>query len=180
MERIVYSHLSNDIWEENRSIRLRLIQDTDTDIIVCWRNSEAVKSHFIFRDTLTRETHNKWLHEKVYNGDVIQYIIEDENDPIGTVYIRDIDLKNESGEFGIYIGDPTKLSKGIGTKVAKLMVSYCFELGFHRIFLRVLDENTAACRSYLKAGFQQEGIARDMVCIDGKRHNVIFMSVINR
>ena len=46
----------------------------------------------------------------------------------------------------------------------------------HRISLRVLAENTAARRSYEKAGFVQEGIFRDMELLDGQYRDVVFMA----
>lgn len=159
-------------------LRLRPIQDSDTDNIVLWRNKEEVRSQFIFRDTLTPEMHRNWLRDKVYTGLVIQYIIEWDGRSIGSVYLRDIDLKNESGEFGIFIGETGERGKGIGSLTAKAFTEYCFELGFHRIFLRVLDTNAIAKGSYVKAGFILEGTARDMVYIGGVRYDVTFMSIL--
>ena len=49
-------------------------------------------------------------------------------------------------------------------------------LHLHRISLRVLAENTAARRSYEKAGFVQEGIFRDMELLGGAYRDVVFMA----
>lgn len=164
-------------------MRLRPIQDNDTENIVRWRNSQAIQSQFIFRNTLTEEMHMSWLANEVKTGNVIQYIIEiiSQNHfiPIGSIYIRDIDVKNESGELGIFIGEEEYRSKGIGTLTIKNFLPYCFSLGLHRIFLRVFSKNYIAQNSYIKAGFLKEGIARDMVYIDNERQDIIFMSVIS-
>ncbi|MBR6019157.1 MAG: GNAT family N-acetyltransferase [Lachnospiraceae bacterium] len=167
-----------ELTDDFDSVRLRPIKDEDTDLIVRWRNNPVIRSQFIFRELFSSEMHRRWLSEKVYTGSVIQYIIEVEKNPIGSIYLRDVNLKNESGEFGIFIGEIGYHGKGYGTIATKMFVKYCFELGFHRIFLRVLDTNAAAQRSYIKAGFEYEGTARDMVYIDGIRYNVTFMSVI--
>ena len=163
-------------------MRLRPIQDDDTENIVQWRNSQAVQSQFIFRDILTAEMHMNWLYSKVYTGSVIQYIIEigmESFIPVGSIYIRDIDTQNESGELGIFIGEADYRSKGYGTLAIKTFVPYCFSLGIHRIFLKVLSSNYVAQSSYIKSGFIKEGEAKDMLYIDGKRLNVTFMSIIN-
>lgn len=162
-------------------LKLRPIQDKDTHFIVKWRNTDFVRNNFIFRETFTSEIHKKWLYDKVYTGNVIQYIIEIDkmNMPIGSVYLRDIDLQNESGEFGIFIGEKGYIGKGYGTSAAKTFIHFCFSLGFHRIFLRVFDNNLIAEKSYANVGFCKEGIARDMVLLDGKRQNIVFMSIIS-
>ena len=167
--------------EDSLKIKLRPIQESDTAHILRWRNSEQVRSNFIFRQLLTYEMHIKWLNSNVYTGKAIQYILEigDTDFPIGSIYIRDIDLQNESGEFGIFIGEPDYIAKGYGGLAIKTFIPFCLSLGFHRIFLRVFKDNFIAQKAYINAGFSIEGIARDMVCINGYRKDIVFMSLIN-
>ena len=164
---------------EGAAVRLRPIADADTDLIVKWRNTPSVVQNFIFRQTFTPEMHRSWLATKVATGQVVQYIIIDKADdkPIGSVYYRDIDNHNRSAEYGIFIGEESARGKGLGTETAKLFTDFGFaELQLHRISLRVLAENTAARRSYEKAGFVQEGVFRDMELLDGQYRDVVFMA----
>ena len=164
---------------EGAAVRLRPIADADTDLIVKWRNTPSVVQNFIFRQTFTPEMHRSWLATKVATGQVVQYIIIDKADdkPIGSVYYRDIDNHNRSAEYGIFIGEESARGKGLGTETAKLFTDFGFaELQLHRISLRVLAENTAARRSYEKAGFVQEGVFRDMELLDGQYRAVVFMA----
>ena len=164
---------------EGAAVRLRPIADADTDLIVKWRNTPSVVQNFIFRQTFTPELHRSWLATKVATGQVVQYIIIDKADdkPIGSVYYRDIDNHNRSAEYGIFIGEESARGKGLGTETAKLFTDFGFaELQLHRISLRVLAENTAARRSYEKAGFVQEGVFRDMELLDGQYRDVVFMA----
>ena len=164
---------------EGAAVRLRPIADADTDLIVKWRNTPSVVQNFIFRQTFTPEMHRSWLAAKVATGQVVQYIIIDKADdkPVGSVYYRDIDNHNRSAEYGIFIGEESARGKGLGTETAKLFTDFGFaELQMHRISLRVLAENTAARRSYEKAGFVQEGVFRDMELLDGQYRNVVFMA----
>ena len=115
-------------------------------------------------------------------GKVIQYIIEKdiERRPIGSIYFKDINVQYKSAEFGIFIGEDEARNKGNGTVAAKAFVEFGFkELHLHRIMLRLLENNHAAYRSYLTVGFEQEGLFRDMVFLDGDYENIIFMSIIN-
>lgn len=162
---------------------LRPITEADTGLIVNWRNKDFVKKNFLYRLGLTTEIHQKWLQEKVFTGNVVQFIIEmqegNNNTPVGSVYLRDIDYENSSAEFGIFIGEDSARGKGIGTKATKMILDYGHKkLGLHRIFLRLLAENIPAYKSYRKAGFVTEGIFRDMKKIDGKFVDIMFMSSI--
>lgn len=164
---------------EGAAVRLRPIADADTDLIVKWRNTPSVVQNFIFRQTFTPEMHRSWLATKVATGQVVQYIIIDKADdkPVGSVYYRDIDGHNRSAEYGIFIGEESGRGKGLGTETAKIFTDFGFaELQLHRISLRVLAENTAARRSYEKAGFVQEGIFHDMELLDGQYRDVVFMA----
>ena len=160
-------------------VALRPITDADTDHIVAWRNTPSVMQNFIFRQTFTPEMHRNWLATKVATGQVVQYIIEDKADgrPVGSVYYRDIDPANHSAEYGIFIGEENARGKGFGTETARLFTEFGFTvLGLHRISLRLLAENLPARRSYEKAGFAEEGLFRDMVLLDGRYCDVVFMA----
>ena len=160
-------------------VALRPITDADTDHIVAWRNTPSVMQNFIFRQTFTPEMHRNWLATKVATGQVVQYIIEDKADgrPVGSVYYRDIDPANHSAEYGIFIGEENARGKGFGTETARLFTEFGFTvLGLHRIRLRLLAENLPARRSYEQAGFAEEGLFRDMVLLDGRYRDVVFMA----
>ena len=166
-----------------KNISLRPITEADTDLVVKWRNKKSVKKNFLYRSDFTVEGHLQWLHERVQTGNVVQFIIEmqkdEENVPVGSVYLRDIDYENSSAEFGIFIGEDSARGKGVGTTAARMILDYGHnQLDLHRIFLRLVAENIAAYKSYRKAGFVTEGIFRDMKRIDGKYVDIMFMSSI--
>ena len=162
---------------------LRPITFEDTPLIVKWRNTESVRKNFIFREPFTEEMHNNWMRTKVASGEVVQYIITDKSSgvPVGSVYYRDIDMKNRSAEYGIFIGEETARGKGLGKEAITLFINFGFEaLGLHRISMRVLDNNISSIKSNEKVGFVREGVFRDMVYLDGEYRDVIFMAKINK
>ena len=168
--------------DEQAGIYLRLMTYEDTENIVNWRNSDAVRKNFIYQALFTRESHENWIRTMVETGKVVQMIIceSDTDRPVGSVYIRDIDKTHQKAEYGIFIGEPQARGKGYGTAAAQLMIKYCFEeLQLHRLFLRVYAENIQAIRSYEKAGFVKEAHLREDVCIDGKYHDIVLMGILN-
>lgn len=165
---------------QGKSVSIRPIKITDTSYIVEWRNNPRVRHNFIFRETFTEKMHINWFNTKVETGEVAQFIIEADNIPVGSTYLRDIDRINNSAEFGIFIGNDSFIGCGIGKEATKLLLSYAFEkMELHRVFLRVLSYNKRAIATYEHCGFSLEGVAKDMVLLDNQYHDVIFMSAIN-
>jgi diamine N-acetyltransferase len=171
--------MTNEILVGDK-VSIRPITLDDTNDIIRWRNSDFVRSKFIYRRAITKEMHEKWLRDYVFTGNVIQFIIEDNNNKIGSVYLRDIDNNNLKAEFGIFIGDFNNTSKGYGREATFLILRYAFNtLKLNKVFLRVLTSNYQAIKSYEKVGFIKEGIAREDVIIDGEKHDILFMSILS-
>ncbi len=98
---------------------------------------------------------------------------------IGFAALHSIEWNCQSASLAIGIGDPMDRGNGYGTEALELLVRYAFwELNLHRVGLDVISYNTAAIRSYEKAGFQQEGRMRDAVFRQGKRYDRIMMSLL--
>ena len=169
--------------DKEANVYLRPITIDDTELIVSWRNKESVRKNFIYQAPFSIEGHMNWMHNVIETGKAVQMMIcrIDNDNPIGSVYIRDIDDLHKKGEFGIFIGDDEARGKGVGTATAKLMVSYAFnQLSLHRLYLRALAENKRAIRSYEKAGFIQEGCLQDDVCINGEYKDIVWMAIVKK
>ena len=168
--------------DNESAVYLRPMTYDDTENIVRWRNSDAVRQNFIYQALFTKESHENWIKTKVETGQVVQMIIclKESDQPVGSVYLRDIDPHHKKAEYGIFIGEESARGKGVGTAAAKLMLEYGFEeLGLHKIFLRVYAENLQAIRSYEKAGFVREAYLKEDVCIDGDFRDMVLMAAFN-
>lgn len=171
----------NEYIDDDKMIYIRPMTYDDIDDIVRWRNSDGVRKFFIYRGDFTHENQIDWMKNHVETGEVAQMIIclYESDKPIGCVYIRDINQTHKKGEYGIFIGEDDARGKGIGTKAAKLMLRFGFEeLGLHRIYLRALEGNDRATKSYENAGFVKEGFLRDDVFVDGEFLSVTWMAAV--
>lgn len=151
----------------------------DCEDFVRWRNSDFIRSKFIFREEITIENQGDWIRKMVETGKVEQFIIWDKKDKkkIGSVYLQHIDKRNRKCEFGILIGEKEYIGEGRGTEANQLVCKYGFEmLGMKQIYLRVLASNVRAIKSYVRAGFKEEYISHNDVWIDGEAVDVVYMS----
>lgn len=163
-------------------IYLRPITEADTPDIVRWRNSEIVRQYFITQADFTPESHMYWFNNYIKTGKAVQFMIvtREDNKPIGSVYIKDLDNEHKKGEYGIFIGEGSYLGKGYGSEAARLMLEYAFRtMKLHRVYLRAFTDNERAVGSYKKVGFEVEGILRDDVCIRGRFRDITWMAAIN-
>lgn len=100
--------------------------------------------------------------------------------PIGTTSLFDLDHRNRTAEFGIFIGEPEYQGRGYGTETTRLMLDYAFtSVGLHNVMLRLLETNPAGKRAYEKAGFKECGRRRQCSLMDGKLRDEIFMECLS-
>jgi RimJ/RimL family protein N-acetyltransferase len=80
---------------------------------------------------------------------------------IGNAMYYNIDTIRREAEIGITIGERDYWAKGYGADAVQTLVRHIFRAtGFRRIYLKTLDWNTRAQRSFEKAGFRICGRAR--------------------
>ncbi|KDM92293.1 GNAT family N-acetyltransferase [Photobacterium galatheae] len=70
--------------------------------------------------------------------------------------------------------------KGIGRKLLSALESWAESHAFHRLELTVMALNTVARQLYQSAGFQEEGIKRDAMRVDGAFIDEIYMAKLLR
>ncbi len=168
-------------------VYLRPMTAADTAKIVTWRNKEFVRKNFIYQKLFTEEGHMAWIREQVEPGRVVQFIIcvkdgkavqGGKDRGIGSVYLRDIDRVAGTAEYGVFIGEEEALGRGYGTAAAKLALDYGFEtLRLQKIFLRFLEDNIGARKSYEKAGFRMIKDRRESVMLEQGAREVLFMEI---
>ena len=60
-QRIAPERIPGVYRDTGAGIYLRLMTREDTDRIVAWRNSDAVRKNFIYQALFTRESHENWI-----------------------------------------------------------------------------------------------------------------------
>jgi len=168
---------------QGERIYLRPLQESDAEDFSVWYGDGQV-TRFLGTKPLARGKAkalcNRLLNDP--NGIYFGIIEKHEERIIGYAFLGHI-LKSHqvARELGIVIGDKSLWGRGYGGEAVRLILEYGFScLKLHRIQLTVLDFNERALRLYRKMGFAEEGIQREARLVDGKRHNVIMMGMLER
>lgn len=161
-------------------VYIRPITYEDTELIVKWRNQDNVKKYFFYREEFTSDIHEKWMRDKVETGEVVQFVVcLKENDvPVGSTYLRDIDTYNKTAEYGVFLGEENIRGMGVGKRVLMLTLDYAFnELGLEKIISRAITSNKPSVYSFLNSGFVVDEEVADVPCSDGEKVPMTMMSI---
>jgi len=144
---------------------------------VSWLNNPQVNKYLESGGDYTFEKLESFLKEQEQKGILFWAIVTKiSKKHIGNIKIDPIDVENNSGEYGIMMGDTDEWGKGYAKEASLAVINYCFnQLGFSKITLGVLEQNIAALKLYENLGFQQESITHDYGIYDGEMCNSIRM-----
>ncbi|MGE7092310.1 GNAT family N-acetyltransferase [Lysinibacillus sp. NPDC048646] len=91
------------------------------------------------------------------------------NNLIGHIALYAVKRLPYSSAFVGYAMDEIYVGKGIVTEAVELVVRFAFEqIGLHRVEAYVSTQNNASIRVLEKSGFQQEGLLRKLLYINGQ------------
>ncbi len=137
---------------------------------VDWLNNKEVNRYLESGGDYTLEKLKTFLKEQ-QNKDILFWaiFIKSSNKHIGNIKIDPINHKNNSGEYGIMMGDSSEWGKGYAKEASLRIIDYCFnELKLSKITLGVIDANRVALKLYKKIGFIEESIKKDYGIYDGR------------
>lgn len=105
----------------------------------------------------------------------------EEDSLIGYVELDGIQWTHQTAWMGIALGDRAYWGKGYGREAMKLILKFAFhELNLHRVQLSVFSYNERALSLYKKLGFVQEGVMREHLSRDGRRHDMLIFGLLRR
>ncbi|WP_439817253.1 GNAT family N-acetyltransferase [Zavarzinia sp. CC-PAN008] len=116
------------------------------------------------------------------SGDIeLAIVARDSGRAVGIAGLHGLQWVPRHAEFRILIGERGYWGGGIGTEICQLLCGYAFEiLNLNKVWLGVNAGNQRAARSYVKAGFTQEGVLRAEVYRNGRHWDVLRMSLLRQ
>ena len=141
-------------------LKLRPFKNCDAEIITGW-----IKDEYSFRQWSV-DRYKKFpprakdmikLYQTTDNNDsFFGFTAYDEKGVCGHFTVRFTDGEKKIARLGFIIVDDSRRGTGLGKELVTLGIRYCLEfLMAEKITLGVFENNTAAYRCYLSAGFKE-------------------------
>ena len=127
-----------------------------------------------FRARIARYAED-WRTDQAYNF----FIFARDETLIGGIGLSNIRRGvSETASVGYWVGEPFA-RQGYMTASLPLVVDFAFErLGLHRVEAACLPSNIASRSVLARAGFQQEGYAREYLCIAGRWQDHVLFAIL--
>jgi RimJ/RimL family protein N-acetyltransferase len=167
-------------------IELHYFTEADFDQLIDWFDS---KKEYIqwggggFGYPLTHEklqSHIEGANKEGSKKLIYKAVAEKSGKVVGHISLESIDRQNRSARVcRVLIGDESMRGKGAGEALMKEILQVAFKQHhLHRVSLGVYDFNDSAIRCYEKAGFQKEGLKRDVQKYEDEYWNLWEMSIL--
>jgi diamine N-acetyltransferase len=165
------------------SVFLRSAEREDIPLFVGWLNDWRTSRTLGIRAPFSLAMEEPWFEQMLADQGKRGYffvacLLEDDR-PIGTIGLFDLDLSNGSAGLGISVGTPEDRGRGFGTDMLRALLAFGFGmLRLERIWLDVYDMNPGARRVYERVGFVHEGTLRRATFREGLYQDVHRMAIL--
>ena len=120
-----------------------------------------------------------WIYEPPKNMHRFAIVLHDNDTLIGSISLHNIDHLNRNAYIGVFIGGEENRGKGCGAEAIRLILEYGFKtMNLHSINLTVHADNYAGIKCYEKVGFRVVGRLPEVLFINGKYVDKIYMSIL--
>jgi RimJ/RimL family protein N-acetyltransferase/ABC-type transporter Mla MlaB component len=172
---------SGQIIATSKNLALRLPTAEDLSHFDAWAR-DPLLAHMVGSDLLYRCRHLGPGHPEVAglildNPSSLTVLVEPlgtRGEPVGFVRLYGIRLTS-----AIAFLETAVARRGWGVEASRLLVAYAMDtLGLHRIEAKVYRYNTPSINALTRNSFQQEGVLRDAYFHDGKRCDILVISIL--
>jgi RimJ/RimL family protein N-acetyltransferase len=164
-------------------IRLTALMADDLHTMARWYQDTEYLRLFDSRPAYpkTETDLQEWLAALQKEKDTFVFAVRplEGNDLIGFLELDGVDWQHGVCGMGLGIGDPANRDKGYGHEATQLALRYAFhELNLHRVQVTIFSYNQRSIALIEKLGFQREGIFREHLQRDGRRHDMILYGLL--
>ncbi|MDG1841233.1 MAG: GNAT family protein [Crocinitomicaceae bacterium] len=145
---------------EGNKILLRVVEPNDATLLFIWENRPENKKVtnadrpidlFFIRKLIDSQ-------RDVYLDNQLRFIIclKEDNAPIGTVDLFDVDFNDFNSKIGILIAEKKFRNKGYACEAIKLIISYCRnKLDIITLNCCIQEDNLKSIKLFEKNGFKR-------------------------
>lgn len=165
------------------NIKLTELHLEDSKTLLKWINTRSLVINNNSYKPIHEYDHNDWFTRVTSDSNVrifgIRMYDNEKNLLIGTCQLYNIDIISRSAELAIRIGEEIFQGKGYGYQAITSLINFGFnDLNLNRIYLQVFNTNQNAIKLYTNIGFQNEGILRQSIFIDGCYRDIHIMALL--
>jgi RimJ/RimL family protein N-acetyltransferase len=165
------------------AVYLRAAERADIPQFVTWMTDYRTTRTLGVPAPISHASEEQWfermLADQGKSGYFFVACLLDDDRPIGTIGLFDLDLHHGSAGLGISIGAPGDRGRGLGSDMLRALLAFGFGMvRLERIWLDVYDMNPGARRVYERAGFVLEGTLRHAIFREGRYLDLHRMSIL--
>jgi RimJ/RimL family protein N-acetyltransferase len=123
----------------------------------------------------------KWLEEVAQDKNTFVFAVRplDSDELLGYLELDGVDWQHGVCGMGLGFGEETNRGRGYGYEATQLGLRYAFhELNLHRVQVTVFSYNHRSLALVDKVGFRREGVFRERLQRDGKRHDMFLYGML--
>lgn len=123
----------------------------------------------------------QWLEERQKATDAFLLAVRLHNSErlLGYIEFDGILWSHQVSGVAVCIGEPAERGKGYGYEAMQLALRFAFhELNLYRVQFTAFSYNEPSIALAQKLGFQQEGVYREFLQRDGKRHDMYLFGLL--
>jgi len=162
-------------------MELRPLKRKDAPLMLEWMRDENIIRFFCFDASGSDlESTNEFIDSSISDKTDVHFaVVNDEDEYMGTVSLKNIDSVNMHGEYAIALRK-TAQGKGYAKFATEAILRYAFQkIGLNKVYLNVLSYNKRAIAFYEKIGFKFEGEFKKHIKKDDKFHDIKWYSVLS-
>ena len=164
----------------DKSALLVPISEAELDQTRIWANDPELKRSILRVSPVSSEDQKRWFGRLKADDSRLVFALKTAAGlHIGNTGFYHWDSIHSRAEFWLLLGDRRYWGKGIGSFVLERMLQFGFnELGLHKIYLNVGEDNLPARNLYRKFGFREDGVLREHYFMESRYIHVIQMSLL--
>lgn len=163
---------------KGKAVNIRILQKSDSEVVRFWKNSEHNYKYFANRTFINDIRQEKWINSKLNDSSSLYFIIIEKKSGklIGMTLLEDIDQRNRTACWGIYIGDLEFRKRVFALEATMLILDYAFSyLNLNKVYGNTLSSNPRGRSFHSLVGFNEEAVFKNHLYIDGKYVDLIWI-----
>lgn len=167
--------------ESPRQVVLNSLSENDIDDVMGWVNDPHVMGYFAaHQNTIGRDAELGYIRSLIASPTDHAFTVRDAETGayVGQVSINKIDTTARNGRVFMTVTAAAQ-GHGYAPRMLAAVMAKGWELGLHKLWLIVREENIRSITAYENAGFVREGLLRDEYYVQGKFWNMVRMGCLN-